>query len=725
MFSIFKQLPSAVWRSNPPVQDGGDGTLPRPGFPADSKGRWIVPAICVVLVLITLAVYGQTVWFDFVNLDDNVYVYDNPLIKAGLTLKGIATALAGGGPDTWDWVPLTTVSHMADWQFYGEDAGGHHLTNVLLHAASVVLLFLALRQMSGAVWRSGFVAAVFAVHPLHVESVAWVSERKDVLSGLFFMLTLLAYVRYVRSQSLKGYLMVALVFALGLMSKAMLVTAPFVLLLLDYWPLNRFASAPSAAAAGASGGWFKTLSVPARLIVEKIPLLGLSTVCGVLTLLVDKSSMQTVEHASSLLLRVEIALTSCIAYIWQMLYPVGLAAYYPRPLEDLPLWKVAGAFMVLAMVSLWVLHGRKKRPWLVTGWLWYVGMLAPAIGQFQADHFTYLPQIGLYVMVGWLAAELCAGWRNRGLILGGLAAILVGVLIVMARQQASYWKNSESLCRHAITITENNPVLYDNLGCALAIDGRFDEAIDQFDKALALWPDKAELHDNLGSVFARQGHSDEAISQFQKAINDDSNFVSAYDNLGDAMNKKGRLDEAVIQFQKALSLNPDDGGTHNKLGNLLDRLGRFDEAIAQYQQAIKLDPSFADAYNNLGVTLGHKGLLDKAVQELQEALKLDPGSEDIRYNLGNALVRTGQLDEAAAQFQAALKLKPDDPATHNNLGTVLYRTKHLDEAIAQFQQALKLKPDFTEARQNLDTALRVKDALSKQQPPQPVSRTMH
>ncbi len=373
-----------------------------------TKSRTVL-GICLLVAALTLAVYGQTLWYDFVNYDDPGDVMANPIVNQGLTLTGIGAAFTTS--QDCNWVPLTMLSHQLDCQFYGLKAGGHHLTSVLLHLASAILLFLALRQMSGATWRSAFVAAVFAVHPLHVESVAWVAERKDVLSGLFFMLTLWTYVRYTRHlESPAAHLTVVLMFLFGLMSKSMLVTLPFVLLLLDYWPLGRFSSVPAAAEPGTAAG-LETPWTPTRLLIEKIPLLLLAFLFSMLTVW-DQTKTIVALRTLPLSNRLENSLISMVSYLWQMFCPTRLAIFYPYQDHDLPPWKVTGSAVLLGAITLYAFFQRKKRPYLLVGWLWYLGMLIPVIGivqvgaQSKADRYTYLPQIGLYVMIAWLAADL-------------------------------------------------------------------------------------------------------------------------------------------------------------------------------------------------------------------------------------------------------------------------------------------------------------------------------
>ena len=550
------------------------------------------------------AVFGQTLQFDFVNYDDNQYVYDNPHVSRGLTFNAIGWAFTH--VHSGNWHPLTTLTHMFDCQLYGLHPWGHHLGNVLLHATAVVLLFFALRQLTGAVWRSAFVAAVFAFHPLHVESVAWISERKDVLSGLFFMLTLMAYGRYARQQKTSGkqfvspvrypaYWVALLLFALGLLSKPMLVTLPFVLLLLDWWPLQRVAI-------------FEGESTVSQLAREKIPFLLLSAASAAVTIWAQANAELSLEKLT-FPLRVGNAFASYAAYLRQMFYPAGLAVFYPHPAHSLEVWKVGVSILLLLLISVGVAFGSRKHPYLPVGWLWYLGMLVPVIGlvqvgsQAMADRYSYLPQIGLYIIVAWGAVDFCGSWRQRRVFLGTGAVAILASLLVLAHVQATYWKSSISLWTHALACTSESSLPHNDLGFALTTQGKLAEGIQHFERALQLKPDYAEAYNNLGYALGSQGKLPQAIQDFERAIELKPDYAEAHNNLGLALAIEGKLPEGIEQCRHALQLKPDYAEAHNDLGFVLASQGKLSEAIQHYEHALELKPDYVEALNNLAYLL--------------------------------------------------------------------------------------------------------------------------
>jgi tetratricopeptide (TPR) repeat protein len=649
---------------------------------------WRVPAVCLVLAAITFAVFGQTLTHEFVNFDDKDYVYANPVVARGVTLQGFVWAFTQ--VHSFNWHPLTWLSHELDCQLYGLHPGGHHLTNVLLHTATVIALFLVLRQMTGAFWRSAFVAAVFAIHPLRVESVAWVAERKDVLSGLLFMLTIGAYVCYTRRPwSPARYVLVMLLFALSLMCKPMLVTLPLVLLLLDYWPLQRVEP--------------RKLS---ELVMEKLPLLTLSAISCVVTLLAQTGAIQSAE-SYSMPLRLANALATCMVYLGQMVWPVGLAVFYPYPPNGLPPWEVALAGTLVAGLSAVAVCQRRKQPWIVVGWLWYLVMLLPVVGVIQvgeqahADRYTYLPGIGVVMAGTWLVGDWSMGWEHQRAVLGGLMAAVISILMVCAWKQTMDWKNSETLWTHTLACTTGNCVAHNNFGDALEKKGRGGEAISQFQNALEIRPNYAEAHYNLAVALLHRGRVDEAIAHFQEALKIRPDDAEAHNSLGSALLQKGRADEAITHYQKALQINPDYVPAHYNLGNILLKKGSVDEAIADYQHALQINPDYAPAHYNLGNILLKKGRVDEAIAHYQHALQNNPDNAETHINLGEALLQKGRVDEAIAHLQRALLINPDYAEAHVNLGNALLQKGRVDEAIAHFQQAMQIEPADPWVKNNL------------------------
>jgi tetratricopeptide (TPR) repeat protein len=606
----------------------------------------------VVLAAAVVVVYGQAIHFSFVNFDDPDYVTRNLHVRQGLTAAGVAWAVMTGYAANW--FPLTWISHMLDCQLFGLDAGWHHLTNVVLHALATVLLFAFLHRATGTRWRSGLVTLLFAVHPLHVESVAWVAERKDTLNAVFWFLTLWAYVRYTERTTAGRYAMVAVCFALGLLTKPMIVTLPLVLLLVDVWPLGRGAR-----------------------IREKLPLLAMSVAGALVTFAVQQGSGAVKSLATfSLPLRIGNALVSYVIYLVKTVWPSGLAVFYPYP-RSVPFWEAAACAAVLAGITAVVVLRFRSAPYLAAGWLWFLVTLLPVIGlvqvgvQARADRYMYVPMVGLAVMLAWGVREVAPRWRRMA---GGIAVAACVAWGAVAYLQAGYWTNSETLFRHALDVTTDNALAEHNLGSALLEDpARVPEAIPHLEAALRLQPDSAEAQTDLGSALA----------------------------------KSGRVADAIPHFESALRLAPGSAIVHNDLGNALLAAGRLRESIAEYEQALKLEPEYAEARRNLAIAHNDLGSQNppEAIAEYEASLRLDSSSAETHFNLGMALEKAGRRAEAIAQLEEAVRLKPEFVDAHNNLGFLLAQTPgRLREAIAQFEAAVRLKPDDADAQANLAMA---------------------
>jgi len=672
-------------------------------MPEQNRKRWVAAMIVCGLLAGTVGiVFGQAIHFDFVNLDDPLYVSDNPHVVHGLSDREIAWSCAHlrGG----QWLPLVWVSYMVDSQCYGLWPGGYHLTNVLLHALTAMLLFLVLRRMTRTLWPGAIVATVFAIHPLRAESVAWITERKDMLSGLFFMLTLAAYVGYTRRPfSLFRYLTVMACFVLGLMAKPMLATLPFVLLLLDYWPLERLRPMPGALRSRRWGEAF-------RLLLEKLPLLTLSAIACGLTVAGSREGMASLTEVPWGL-RIANVPISYVAYLGQVFWPRGLAVPYPFPKEGYPCWEVVGAVLLLVAISTAAILLRKRHPYLLVGWLWYLGMLIPVIGlmqageQSRADRFTYLSQIGIYLGLAWSGMYVCGRWPAvrwpvclaSGLVLVSLAAC--------ARRQTSYWRDSETLWTHTFLCNCQNATAHENLAKALSHMGRSAEALGHYQQAVRIKPGFAEAHYHWGVALDDLGRLSEAVGHFEEAVRLKPRDAEAHNALGSTLARLGRTSEAMEQYQQALQIEPQHYAAHNNLANTLSNAGRLSEAVEQLRDAVRIRPDFAEAYINLGGALADSGRHAEAIENYQQALHLKPDFASAHYNLGNSLFCLARLPEAIDHYRRAAEINPDHVGAHNNWGNALLRLGRPSEAVEQYQQAIRIKPEFAQAHMSLSFAL--------------------
>ena len=629
----------------------------------------------MLMLAATLAVYSQVRHYEFVNYDDPEYVGNNIHVRAGLTAGGLVWALTSF--DAANWFPLTWLSHMADIQFFGMESGWHHLTNVWLHAIDALLLFAVLKRMTGARWPSALVAFLFALHPLHVESVAWVAERKDVLSAFFWFLTLWCYARYAERPGAGRYLAVLLAFCLGLMAKPMIVTLPFVLLLLDVWPLRR-ARLP-----------WRWNSPPGKaLLLEKLPLLALAVGTSVVTFLAQRHSGAVAPLVGiPLALRLENGLVSYLAYIGDMLWPANLAVLYPLP-RTLPALGVAAAGLALAGISILVARQFRARPYLAVGWCWYLGTLVPVIGlvqvgtQSHADRYTYVPAIGLSIMLAWGAAELVERRpRARNAVIGA-AVVACSACLAVTWFQIQYWASSERLLGHALEVTSDNFI----------------------------------THHNLADYYLQVNRNEEARQQEAEALRINPLYLEARLNLALALSLLGRPGDAETEYRRALELHPEGKQmvvAHSGLGAALAAQHRTTEALPELQLAVRLKPESADGHYNLGTALAELGRNREAASELAAAVRLQPEDAEAHHKLALALAAQGKQDEAANEFAAVAHLRPDDAVIQYNLAIALARAGRLDEAIAHFSEALRLKPGFQAAREDLQIAVGQRGASAK------------
>ncbi len=651
--------------------------------------------ICLCLAAAVLVVFGQAGSFAFLAWDDTGYVTDNPRVTDGLTAGGLRWALGSGAMANWH--PLTWLSHMADAELFGLDPRGHHRTSLLLHAANAVLLYLVLKRMTAAPWRSAFVAGLFALHPLHVESVAWVSERKDVLSAFFWILTMGAYALYVERPGRVRYVAVVVLFALGLMAKPMLVTLPFVLLLLDFWPLGRLRGNPApagapgraraaraeaasgpAAPASAAGAEARSGARAWRLVVEKVPLFLLAAASSVVTFLVQKSAgaMPAMERLP-LDARLANAAVAYWRYIGKLLWPAGLSAFYPfRPWAA---WQVGLSVLALAALTALALRGAARAPWFLTGWLWYAGTLVPVIGlvqvgrQAMADRYTYLPLVGLFIAAVWGAAELASAARLPRAAPAAAGALVLAALAACSQAQVRVWRDTVTLFGHALEVDPDNPVAHNLLGFELASQGRGAEAEEHFRRALAAEPGYAAAGYNLGLALAKQGRFAEAAQQLEAAVGARPDYAEARRNLGGVYDQLGRAGDAEREYAEAVRLDPADAEARNDLGASLAARGRDGEAAAQYEEAIRLRPGYAEALNNLGVIRARQRRPREAEDLYRRSLAAAPRNADARYNLGLLYYEQGRLGEAIEQFRQVLRDHPGHPSAAQALRLALAR----------------------------------------------------
>ena len=700
-------------------------------------------AICLALALATFILYWPSTHNDFTNIDDGSYIVENSHVNSGLSAANVSWAF--GHHYAGYWIPLTWISHMIDCKLFGLNPGGHHLMNALYHTANALLLFLFLNNLTGATWRSAFAAALFAWHPLRVESVAWAAERKDVLSGLFFMLTLLTWTKHVTSDKcrvtrgddfLSGvtfhlspfYFLAFFFFACGLMSKPMIVTLPCVLLLLDFWPLGRFKL----------GAEFNVRDLWS-LILEKIPFFALSVAAGVTTLALERNQVWV---SLPLGFRIENVPVSYVSYISKTFWPADLAIIYPFP-DHWPLSFVIFSASLLAGWTVLFAFRSKQNPYLLMGWLWFLGTLAPVIGQLQggihsviADYFTYIPGIGLVILVVWSICDFLTSTRRKQMFAALLGITTAAGCFAMTSNEIKYWRNSITLFSHALDVTTGNYVACAGLAQAFDDTGDEERALvssreavrlnagfppGQFYLGMALWksgdasnalvhlqaavqmaPSNSVYQYNLGKFLLEHGKPDESVACFNAALADNPDFAEAHNVLGKAFLKLGKTKEAVDHLSQAVALKPADPHFRHDLGTILLDNGNLDEAVAQLSIAVELKPDFAPPQQNLAIAFAQKGNLSEAIVHFAKAAELQPDDVSIRFNFGLALLNNHQPAAAATQFLAELRLAPDQTAAHFRLAQALQQQNQLADAVSHYRQALRLTPNFPEAEKALD-----------------------
>ena len=694
-------------------------------------------AICIAaLIASTLLTYWPVLKNEFINYDDPDYVTTNEVVQKGLTAEGFKWAFTTGHASNWH--PVTWLSHMADVSMFGMKPAGHHATNLFFHVTNSVLLLMLLWLMTGSVWRSAMVAALFALHPLHVESVAWVAERKDVLSAFFGILTLMAYAHYAvesKDSGLKSKVWygVALgLFALGLMSKPMLVTWPFVMLLLDFWPLGR--------ATAEDGRWRTEIgTVWKRLVLEKLPFMALVIASSIATVIVQKSG-GAVTTAINLPVedRLANAVASYLKYLGKTICPTDLAIFYPHPeirypiSSQWPTWIIALGTLGLVTVSILVIRQAKSRPFLVSGWFWYLGTLVPVIGivqvgtQAMADRYTYIPLIGIFIGIMWMLAGMTNRNPSGRRLAIGASVVAISLCVVATRLQLPYWRDSFSIFQHAVNVTAHNAPALANLGTEYIKRGEYDQAVRLFDAALEADPHFANANYSLGLIAQKLGKGDEAASQYRKAIQIQPDHVLARHNLGLVLWLQGKPAEAETEFLEALRTTPDFSEANLNLGNLLLEEGRPQEGQTFFKTALQNKPDSTTAQMGLALALKMQGRLTEAEIELRNIVRINPEHQEAILNLGVVLVDSGQTNEAATylnqisrlnpgirdelfaagkelfalgknaaaedRFAAAAHLNPTNSIILEHLGLLRAQGGKLDSAAALYTRALKQRP---------------------------------
>jgi tetratricopeptide (TPR) repeat protein len=698
--------------------------------------------ISCALCAVTFTAYWPALHCEFVDYDDSAYVTANRHVRNGLTREGVEWAFTRlAGEDTY-WHPVTWLSHMVDCQLFGVHAGAHHLVNVAFHIANVLLLFSILLKLTSMPGRSAVAAALFALHPLQVDTVAWIAERKNLLSVLFCLLSIQAYIRYVRTPKdsrrtkVIAFAATLLFFALGLMAKPSVVILPFVMLLLDFWPLRRYVTIPAVKAS-----W-------SRLVMEKIPMFALSVASSVITILAHKR-LGLIASSDELpfLHRTANAIVSYCGYLGKFVWPSHLAVYYPYP-STLPVAVLAAAALVLGVITALAVLTARKRPYLIVGWFWYLGALVPAIGiiqassQAMADRFVYFPIIGLAIMAVWGCFDMLSVLRFPRTALVSMAAVVILLCGALTAHQCCYWQNSLTLFGHAVAATHDNYLAHVNYGAALKARGFNPAAKTNFLEALRLKPSSPEALNGLGVICFEEGDAAAAISNFVAALKIKPAYAEAHNNLGNALALQGNHAEASAEYVAALSLNPNYAEAHNNLGRVFEMKGQIPEAVAHYGTALEINPTYVDAHLNIGKCLLGQANVVEALPHFVTALKLNPNLIEARYQFANALIQQRNYTEALDQFASALHKKPtdaevlgelarasvaqnkldvaidylsrglrsspNDPSLHSNLGNCYAMRAEYDKAEAEYRSALKLKPDFADAYFNLGNVLNLR-----------------
>ena len=659
--------------------------------------------VCLALALTTLALYGRTVGFGYVIFDDDIYIFENLLVSNGLTFEGLVWAFTESHAGFW--MPLTWLSHMLDCQLFGARPGWHHLTSVLLHVGNALLVYLVLKRMTAAVWRSAFVAAVFAVHPLNVDPVAWTSERKELLCLFFGMLAVWSYVRYVERPRAVRYLAVMVLFMMSLMSKPMTVTLPCVLLLIDYWPLSRVRwGRLRESDAGAEDG--RRTAGPISLVIEKIPLFAISFLsCAVAWTVHNVSSLQALSFGHRLMN----ATISCAMYIRNLFWPSGLTVMYPYR-DVIHPWHATAAGALLVVVTIAVVLQCRRRRYLLVGWLWFLGTLVPVIGlvshgfQAMADHYTYLPHIGLLIALSWGLADLFAWWRAGPRLVGVAAAGALGILFVCSWIHLPHYADSQAMFNRALAVTQNNWLMHTNLGWSLYREGAYDDAATQFKRALEIRPGTSKAQVGMGAVLYRQEKVGEAIEYFTGAVEDDPTDADALNNLGLALTRIGKYTEAEKYFSLAVEFDPRHVKAHTNWGDALREQSRFADAAVRYARVIQLKPGDAAAHSHWGDVLAMQGEYAEAAAHYARSIESVPDHAMTHRHMGDVLTQLGKHAKAVIHYARSIEIAPNEVRTHINMAYALMRLRRFDVAVKHYGRALQLDPSDPSLLRSIEQA---------------------
>ncbi|MCX5849423.1 MAG: tetratricopeptide repeat protein [Deltaproteobacteria bacterium] len=640
---------------------------------SQSKQKLIV---YIVLTIVTFAVFWQVNQYNFINIDDNLYVTQNSHIQSGITLDGFRWAFCTRYADLWN--PLVWLSFMFDYQLFGLNAGGYHVTNLILHILSTLLLFWLFCRMTGAIWKSAFVATLFALHPLHVESVAWIAERKDVLSAFFWILTLCLYVYYTEKQAIRRYLLVLFFFTCALLSKPMVVTLPVIMILLDYWPLGRFES--------------KKDNLILWQLKEKIPFFVLSAVFSIITIYAQHDPSGKVFPLGS---RIANSPVSFVTYLEKTFWPHDLAVFYPFS-DQLPVWQVLGAILLILVVSATVIAAVKRLPYLLTGWFWYAITILPVIGIVQignhsmADRYTYLPLIGISIILAWGIPHLFPREDMRKNILFPAGIAVLAILSVITWQQCSYWKNDTTLFGHALQVTKDNYLAHGSLGPALFKEGKTEEAIDHYNKAIRIMPDYVEPYNNRGAAYAQLGQYQQAIEDYNHAIRIRPDYIPPYNNRGAAYARLGQHQRAIEDYNHAIRLKPEGADAYHNRGLAYSQLGQYQLAINDLNKAISLNHYYLMAYLNRAAIYGKFNQYHNVIKDLNETIRLQPDNALFYYNRGFAYAKISQYLSAISDLNTAIRLKEDYADAYNTRGAVYLNQRNNELGCRDAQKACQL-----------------------------------